>query len=145
MDLIVTDFAICWLRCDDADVGERVVLPLAFGAKIDLLCWLAEFHAKRLGPAANSEARTLLQHAHEAKELSTVRNDVIHGLITGESQDGRRKFWNFRRGHARTSAEPADVEAVVSRLERILGDLTEACYDYDAVLDPSQVPQQERD
>lgn len=145
MDLIVSDFAICWLRCDDADVGERVVLPLAFGAKIDLLCWLAEFRAKRSGPAANLKAQIVLEHAHEAKELATVRNDVVHGLITGESQDRGRRFWNLQRGHARTSAEPADVEAVVGRLKRILADLTAACYDYDAVLDPSQVPQEERD
>jgi hypothetical protein len=138
LDLMISDFSICWMRALDADIGLRLIMPMPFAAKTDFLCWIvryqAAYHAAKLDQTANQLSDAVVQYAREAKELANTRNDVVHGFIAKRDGCERRRFWNFLKDRANTSAEPESIEAIVERITNVTNNLEDACHNFDNLL-----------
>ena len=134
LDLLISDFTMLWLRCENADLSEHVVRPMTTTGKLDVLSWLVAYHAENFyeDDGVQEMAHLVTQAALRVKELVNIRNDVVHGIVSHRDGPGRRRFWNFSKDRSSLSAEPADVEAFVRQMEDVANDFDLACVELEA-------------
>jgi hypothetical protein len=97
LDQAITDLTSDLLECRDGRIARGMVVRLNFQAKVDALKWLIERRGEAV-PASQGAVRELHGLLHQARELATHRNDLIHGHVYTHKETREVLLVNFGKG-----------------------------------------------